>query len=358
MGAMTWGGLGRRGRGSGAAAEADGGQHNGGLLTGAGHKLRGKLPQRSPPGKGGIESEEEGGLLVVQHGRLVGRKFLFSLWMEFMGLMLFSLFGNSVTPEFAPAGNGLVLAVLIYITANVSGGHLNPAVTFATLITGHISLVKGLLYMIMQILGGIVGTLLTVGLKPGLAVGTTAVACFSPAAGVSKGQAFGWEFFSTFMLVATVYAVAIGKPSFGNVGPAIVGFSLWGAANCAGGYTGAALNPARALGPAAVFRCYGGKVWVYVLAEMLGGACAGLMSWPLYGTGREFGRTLDKEFSIDPDEEDDSHDPEAARAATSERMGTVMRSKGTQSMEPATMHEAVHRERGGAEPSPPIADRV
>lgn len=134
---------------------------------------------------------------------------MFAIWMEFMGLMLFSLFGNSVTPEFAPAGNGeaewfnlsyryvllrpridawnacahgklvaimragLVLAVLIYvslshslrcqvqqermaalfskvpvtnecsdcdmqITANVSGGHLNPAVTFATMITvGH-----------------------------------------------------------------------------------------------------------------------------------------------------------------------------------------------------------------------------
>ena len=39
-------------------------------------------------------------------GHLVGRKFAFSIWMEFMGLMLFSLFGNSVTPEFAPAGNG------------------------------------------------------------------------------------------------------------------------------------------------------------------------------------------------------------------------------------------------------------
>lgn len=95
---------------------------------------------------------------------------------------------------------------------------------------------------------------LQVGLKPGLAVGTTAVACFVPGTGVSKAQSFGWcascgcwvsniyqlasgpasgsmtnvscnnaavqcrEFFSTFMLVAAVYAVAIGKPSFGNVG--------------------------------------------------------------------------------------------------------------------------------------------
>lgn len=43
---------------------------------------------------------------ALRTGRLVGRKFAFSIWMEFMGLMLFSLFGNSVTPEYAPAGNG------------------------------------------------------------------------------------------------------------------------------------------------------------------------------------------------------------------------------------------------------------
>jgi aquaporin TIP len=256
-------------------------------------------------GKDKKDSGGEGGLLIIQKGR---KHFFYSIVMEFLGLMLFSLFGNSVTPEFAPAGNGLVLAVLIYITANVSGGHLNPAVTFAAMITGHISILKGILYWVAQISGGIVGTLLGVGLQPGLSVGRTAVACFVPGTGVSKAQAFGWELFSTFLLVATVYAVAIGKPSFGNVGPLAIGLSLWGAANCAGGFTGAALNPARALGPFAVFHCYGGKIWVYVLGEMLGGALAGLLSWPLYGTGPFWGKTVDPELAEDSDEQDNNDD--------------------------------------------------
>lgn len=50
----------------------------------------------------------------------------------------------------------------VYITANVSGGHLNPAVTFATCLTGHTSWAKGGLYVIAQIFGGIFGSLLGV----------------------------------------------------------------------------------------------------------------------------------------------------------------------------------------------------
>lgn len=52
--------------------------------------------------------------------------------------------------------------VVVYITANVSGGHLNPAVTFATCLTGHTSWAKGGLYVIAQVLGGIFGSLMGV----------------------------------------------------------------------------------------------------------------------------------------------------------------------------------------------------
>jgi aquaporin TIP len=318
---------GRRVRGGDAAAPRQGNdrrQDGSGLLVGPGNNGNnnshkgGKPHKKKGKGSGGLTADEGGGLLVIQSGKLAGRLFLFALLMEFLGVMLFSLFGNSVTPAFAPAGNGLVLAVLIYITANISGGHLNPAVTFATMITGHISLVKGFLYWVAQISGGIIGTLLTVGLKPGLSVGVATTSCFAPAAGVSKAQAFGWETFSTFLLVATVYAVAIGKPSFGNVGPLAIGLSLWGAANCAGGYTGAALNPARALGPAAVFHCYGGSIWAFVLGEMLGGACAGLLSWPLYGTGPQFGKVAEPELMGGGSDDQDSPENEAEQGRNHE----------------------------------------
>lgn len=74
-------------------------------------------------------------------------------------------------------------------------------------------------------------------------------------------------------------------------GPAAIGITLTAAALAAGPLTGAALNPARALGPATVFGCGGVKgapsaaitVAVYVAAEVLGALAAALGSWPLYG---------------------------------------------------------------------------
>ncbi len=56
----------------------------------------------------------------------------------------------------------MISLVAVYITANVSGGHLNPAVTFATCLTGHTSWAKGGLYVIAQVMGGIFGSLMGV----------------------------------------------------------------------------------------------------------------------------------------------------------------------------------------------------
>ena len=53
----------------------------------------------------------------------------------------------------------------MYITANISGGHLNPAVTLATIFTGHISIVKGIAYIFMQITGACFGVLMVVSLE-------------------------------------------------------------------------------------------------------------------------------------------------------------------------------------------------
>lgn len=52
----------------------------------------------------------------------------------------------------------------------------------------------------------------------------------------------------TFLLVVTIYSVAVGEPSFGIIGPLAIGMALFAAALTGGGFTGAALNPARVLG--------------------------------------------------------------------------------------------------------------
>jgi hypothetical protein len=72
-----------------------------------------------------------------------------------MGVLLFQIFGGAAPPKdtTAPAANGFALVAIIYAFANISGGHLNPAVTFALMCTGHMKWWKGLLYVIVQARG-------------------------------------------------------------------------------------------------------------------------------------------------------------------------------------------------------------
>lgn len=82
----------------------------------------------------------------------------------------------------------------------------------------------------------------------------------------------------TFLLVITVYSVAVGEPSFGIMGPLVIGASLFAAALTGGGFTGAALNPARVLGTFSTGLSYSHK---FVLShKAMVSWCHGVMaSW-------------------------------------------------------------------------------
>ena len=108
--------------------------------------------QRPPPETPALLQFGESGDVESSNKRLYA-----ALAAEFLGMLLFALYGGEARDSAAAYGNGLTLAVLVYATANVSGGHLNPAVTLATIISGHMQWKKGLLYMLAQYLGGITG---------------------------------------------------------------------------------------------------------------------------------------------------------------------------------------------------------
>eukprot|EP00878_Enallax_costatus_P039810 GHUV01045726.1.p1 GENE.GHUV01045726.1~~GHUV01045726.1.p1 ORF type:complete len:185 (-),score=43.61 GHUV01045726.1:5-559(-) len=162
---------------------------------------------------------------------------------EFVCTFLFAFFGGAAPGSVAAPANGIALAVLVYVSANVSGGHLNPAVTVATLITGHTSISRGLAYITAQI----AGAALAAGCHILLIPHASDIGCFAPSH-INLWQAFGWETIMTFLLVITVYSVAVGEPSFGIIGPLAIGLAVFAAALTGGGFTGAALNPARVLG--------------------------------------------------------------------------------------------------------------
>ncbi|KAL4439446.1 hypothetical protein ABPG77_008775 [Micractinium sp. CCAP 211/92] len=221
------------------------------------------------------------------------KKLYAALAAEFLGMLLFALYGGEARDSAAAYGNGLTLAVLVYATANVSGGHLNPAVTLGTIISGHIAWRRGLLYMLAQILGGIVGVLFQAALIPDAHVnmGNAGPGCFTHLGGkyIRVDQLFGWELVMTFLLVSVVFAVAVSKPGHGNIGPLAVGYTLFASAFIGGPLTGAALNPARVFGPALIYNCYWNTAFVYIFAEYLGGAIAAVLALVLYGPGPEHG---------------------------------------------------------------------
>ncbi|PON96817.1 Tonoplast intrinsic protein [Trema orientale] len=161
----------------------------------------------------------------------------------------------------------------ISASINISGGHLNPAVTFGALVGGRISVVRAFFYWVAQLLGSIVASLLlrlvTVGRRP---VG------FHVAPGVSEVHGLIMEIILTFGLVYVVYATVIDpkRGNIGTIGPLAIGLIVGANTLVGGPFDGAAMNPARAFGPALVGWRWKNH-WIFWLGPFIGGALAGLI---------------------------------------------------------------------------------
>lgn len=169
--------------------------------------------------------------------------------------------------------HGLALAVMITATAAVSGGHLNPAVSIGLWSAGKLPRSRLLGYLVAQVAGGLAGAALILVAIPdqvrSVAVGTPVVAD-----GVSLLSAIVLEAVLTFFLVFTVYGTAVDRraPKLGGL---LIGLSVTMGILVAGPLTGAALNPARHLGPAILAGgAYLGQFWLYWLGPVIGGLAA------------------------------------------------------------------------------------
>ncbi|KAL5555781.1 hypothetical protein UlMin_038017 [Ulmus minor] len=169
--------------------------------------------------------------------------------------------------------NAFALFAAISASINISGGHLNPAVTFAALVGGRISVVLAFFYWIAQLLGAILASLLlrlvTNGMRP---VG------FRVASGVSDMDGLLFEIVMTFGLVYVVYATAIDpkRGSIGTIAPLAIGLIVCANILVGGPFDGAAMNPARAFGPALVGWRWKNH-WVFWVGPFIGGGIAGLI---------------------------------------------------------------------------------
>ncbi len=169
---------------------------------------------------------------------------------------------------FAPVAIGSVLMVMIYAGGHISGAHYNPAVTLAVWMRGRCpgSDVPG--YMISQFAGGIIAAFAVFLIKGNVPVVT------SPISPVPSLLA---EFLFTFALCYVVLNVATSKRTDGNsfYGLAI-GFTVLVGAYAVGSISGGAFNPAVAVGIITMGLIDISSIWVFLIANFLGGIAAAL----------------------------------------------------------------------------------
>ncbi|XP_073310964.1 aquaporin TIP2-1-like [Primulina huaijiensis] len=160
--------------------------------------------------------------------------------------------------------HGFALFVAVTVGANISGGHVNPAVTFGLAVGGQITILTDIFYWpVAQILGSIVACLLLKVVTGGLAIPTHGVA-----AGAVEGVIM--EIIITFALVYTVYAKAADpkRGSLGTIAPIAVGFIVGANILAARPFSGGSMNPAVVSGD------YSGN-WIYWVGPLIGGGLDG-----------------------------------------------------------------------------------
>lgn len=167
--------------------------------------------------------------------------------------------------------HGVVLAVLVSSLGAVSGAHFNPAVTFGVWLAGQIPGRRAASYVIAQLIGAIAAALAVRAVFPASA---TDLGRPTVAAGIDPLTALGVEAILTVVLLLAVFGTAI-DPRGPKVGGLAIGFAVAADILMGGPITGAAMNPARWFGPAAVTRVWDNS-FVWVLGPLIGAAIAAL----------------------------------------------------------------------------------
>jgi aquaporin Z len=214
------------------------------------------------------------------------RRTLRPLAAEFLGTFLFVFIGaGAVVIDAAKGGalgligvamaHGVGMGVLITATMNISGGHLNPAVTFALWLTGRIAPKQAGLYVIAQLLAGAAAALAIKALFPAMAGQALSYGVPRLASDLTLTSAIWIEALLTLVLVSAVFGSAV-SPDAPKVGGFAIGLAIFVDILIGGPLTGAAMNPARAFGPAVVANDWHGHA-VYWIGPLLGALAAAVL---------------------------------------------------------------------------------
>lgn len=180
---------------------------------------------------------------------------------------------------------GLVIVGMAYCVGNISGCHINPAVSLGVLMTGGMTKKEFGGYVAAQCLGALAGSAILAAIF-GLGNVTDMTGGFGSngLAGVNGSVVAGLlvEIVLTFIFVMTILGVTSKKAGHGSFGGLIIGLTLTLVHILGIGLTGTSVNPARSIGPAIVAAITGNTapiacVWVFIVGPFIGAALAAIV---------------------------------------------------------------------------------
>jgi aquaporin Z len=181
------------------------------------------------------------------------------------------------------AAHGLAIAVMFAAFGQISGGHFNPAVTIGFWVTKRVNTIDVLLYWAVQLAGAIAASFLLKVIIPedtwrAVALGTPEMVRDLPRLSAMTLEALG-----TFFVVIVMFATAVddNQSTARSIAGFAIGLTFALGIMVAGPFTGGALNPARALGPA-LASAHWANWGVYWVGPLAGGFLAGLLYDSLY----------------------------------------------------------------------------
>jgi MIP family channel proteins len=188
--------------------------------------------------------------------------------------------GNDLTA--IALAHGLAIGVMASAVGHISGGHFNPAVTLGFLVTKRIEPRLAATYWFAQITAGIVAAFLLSAVLPEPAVDGVDLGVPALGAGISPGAGLVIEIVLTFFLVWVIFACAADpRGAIAASSGLAIGFTITLDILIGGRYTGAAMNPARALGPQLVQNIWS-DAWVWYVGPAFGAIAAACLYDYLY----------------------------------------------------------------------------
>jgi aquaporin TIP len=202
---------------------------------------------------------------------------------EFLGTMFFVFlgtgavvsavggFGGDAALVAIAIAHGLGILIAVAWTANISGGHINPAVTLAMIVTRNIKPALGVAYMVAQFAGAAVGSLLLKLVIPKALEGDAGahLGLHQLAPIMTKSEGLGMEIVCTAFLLVVIYNTAVSRKGWGINAPIAIGLAVMAIHFLAVPFTGASVNPARSFGPALVDNDWT-NFWIYIVGPAVG----------------------------------------------------------------------------------------